>query len=92
MLVTGCRPQINERLVAAGRDPISMVEDNGIRRVRWSLKEKPIWIALIAPLSQTDAFTLRCVREASSWARVQLESQVGRGLMSSPYSTGEMHT
>jgi hypothetical protein len=41
---------------------------------------------------QTDAFTLRCVREASSWARVQLESQVGRGLMSSPYSTGEMHT
>jgi acetylglutamate kinase len=35
VLVTGCRPQINERLVAAGRDPISMVEDNGIRRVRW---------------------------------------------------------
>jgi hypothetical protein len=49
VLVTGCRPQINERLYKAGRNPLPMM--NGIDR-------------------RTDAFTLRCVREASSYARV----------------------
>lgn len=39
-------------------------------------------------IRRTDAFTLRCVREASSYARVYLESQVGRGLMDTPITTG----
>ena len=68
VLVAGCRPQINERLVKAGRDPLSMLDEHGMRR--------------------TDAFTLRCVREASSYARVYLESQVGRGLVDTSYTTG----
>jgi amino-acid N-acetyltransferase len=68
VLVAGCRPQINERMIAAGRDPLSMLDEHGMRR--------------------TDAFTLRCVREASSYARVYLESQVGRGLVDTSYTTG----
>ncbi len=68
VLVAGCRPQINERMIAAGRSPVSMLDDHLMRR--------------------TDAFTLRCVREASSYARVYLESQVGRGLVDTSYSTG----
>ena len=68
VLVAGCRPQINERMIMAGRSPVSMLDDHLIRR--------------------TDAFTLRCVREASSYARVYLESQVGRGLVDASYSTG----
>lgn len=68
VLVAGCRPQINERMMKAGRDPLTMLDDHLVRR--------------------TDAFTLRCVREASSYARVYLESQVGRGLVDTSYSTG----
>ena len=68
VLVAGCRPQINERMIKAGRNPVSMLDDHLMRR--------------------TDAFTLRCVREASSYARVYLESQVGRGLVDASYSTG----
>lgn len=68
VLVAGCRPQINERMINAGRNPVSMLDEHLMRR--------------------TDAFTLRCVREASSYARVYLESQVGRGLVDTSYSTG----